>query len=312
MSSSDNRIIKDAKISASPIVIVMHDFADLTGIEAESIESVEDVDNSSAEEEAGQPSLEAKPRLDEELVQEVYGVGGGCQSPPDPGGAIEVLLEKGKQAEDGSQAEYRMEEGIQPYGLLGCQLEEAGNCPVADIDKGHDDEQRRPDACRWLPAPCGEPLAVPGPGAKEEIDEIQGYAGRLQHQYIERMNPHAIGQYGIYKTDARRAGQCDQYEEYDRWFARGNLLFYTGEKLCEYSQQQIEGHESTQIPVLSLLVGSAPEQGGVEGPEVHRNIAAGNHEVGNYRCDEDCSYAPGNADTNQLAFPEGVLALFCQ
>ena len=69
MSSSDNRIIKDAKISASPIVIVMHDFADLTGIEAESIESVEDVDNSSAEEEAGQPSLEAKPRLDEELVQ---------------------------------------------------------------------------------------------------------------------------------------------------------------------------------------------------------------------------------------------------
>ena len=68
MSSSDNRIIKDAKISASPIVIVMHDFADLTGIEAESIESVEDVDNSSAEEEAGQPSLEAKPRLDEELV----------------------------------------------------------------------------------------------------------------------------------------------------------------------------------------------------------------------------------------------------
>lgn len=69
MSSSDNRIIKDAKISASPIVIVMHDFADLTGIEAESIESVEDVDNPSAEEEAGQPSLEAKPRLDEELVQ---------------------------------------------------------------------------------------------------------------------------------------------------------------------------------------------------------------------------------------------------
>ena len=69
MSSSDNRIIKDAKISASPIVIVMHDFADLTGIEAESIESVEDVDNSSAEEEAGQPSLEAKPRLDEELLQ---------------------------------------------------------------------------------------------------------------------------------------------------------------------------------------------------------------------------------------------------
>ena len=69
MSSSDNRIIKDAKISASPIVIVMHDFADLTGIQAESIESVEDVDNSSAEEEAGQPSLEAKPRLDEELVQ---------------------------------------------------------------------------------------------------------------------------------------------------------------------------------------------------------------------------------------------------
>ena len=68
MSSSDNRIIKDAKISASPIVIVMHDFADLTGIQAESIESVEDVDNSSAEEEAGQPSLEAKPRLDEELV----------------------------------------------------------------------------------------------------------------------------------------------------------------------------------------------------------------------------------------------------
>ena len=68
MSSSDNRIIKDAKISASPIVIVMHDFADLTGIEAESIESVEDVDNPSAEEEAGQPSLEAKPRLDEELV----------------------------------------------------------------------------------------------------------------------------------------------------------------------------------------------------------------------------------------------------
>ena len=68
MSSSDNRIIKDAKISASPIVIVMHDFADLTGIEAESIESVEDVDNSSAEEEAGQSSLEAKPRLDEELV----------------------------------------------------------------------------------------------------------------------------------------------------------------------------------------------------------------------------------------------------
>ena len=69
MSSSDNRIIKDAKISASPIVIVMHDFADLTGIEAESVESVEDVDNSSSEEEAGQPSLEAKPRLDEELVQ---------------------------------------------------------------------------------------------------------------------------------------------------------------------------------------------------------------------------------------------------
>ena len=69
MSSSDNRIIKDAKISASPIVIVMHDFADLTGIEAESIESVEDVDNPSAEEEAGQPSLEAKPRLDEELLQ---------------------------------------------------------------------------------------------------------------------------------------------------------------------------------------------------------------------------------------------------
>ena len=69
MSSSDNRIIKDAKISASPIVIVMHDFADLTGIQAESIESVEDVDNSSAEEEAGQPSLEAKPRLDEELLQ---------------------------------------------------------------------------------------------------------------------------------------------------------------------------------------------------------------------------------------------------
>ena len=69
MSSSDNRIIKDAKISASPIVIVMHDFADLTGIEAESVESVEDVDNSSSEEESGQPSLEAKPRLDEELVQ---------------------------------------------------------------------------------------------------------------------------------------------------------------------------------------------------------------------------------------------------
>ena len=33
MSSSDNRIIKDAKISASPIVIVMHDFADLSGVE---------------------------------------------------------------------------------------------------------------------------------------------------------------------------------------------------------------------------------------------------------------------------------------
>ena len=69
MSSSENRIIKDAKISASPIVIVMHDFADLSGVETESTDFVEEIDDSITQDDAGQPLLAVKPRLDEELVQ---------------------------------------------------------------------------------------------------------------------------------------------------------------------------------------------------------------------------------------------------
>ena len=69
MSSSENRIIKDAKISSSPIVIVMHDFADLSGVETESTDFVEEIDDSITQDDAGQPLLDVKPRLDEELVQ---------------------------------------------------------------------------------------------------------------------------------------------------------------------------------------------------------------------------------------------------
>ena len=146
---------------------------------------------------------------------------------------------------------------------------------------------------------------MPGPGTQEEIDEIQGHAGRLQHQYVERMDPYTIRQHGVHQAYAGCACQGNQQEEYDRRTAgNSRLLLYAGEQQCEQGQQQIESHEGTQIPVLGLLVGSAPEQGSVEGPEVHGNIAAGNHEVGNHRCYEDRSGDPGNADTHQLAFPE--------
>ena len=66
MSSSENRIIKDAKISSSPIVIVMHDFADLSGVETESTDFVEEIDDSITQDDAGQPLLAVKPRLDVE------------------------------------------------------------------------------------------------------------------------------------------------------------------------------------------------------------------------------------------------------
>jgi flagellar assembly protein FliH len=69
MSSSENRIIKDAKISSSPIVIVMHDFADLSGVETESTDFVEEIDESTTLADAGQPPLDVKPRLEEELMQ---------------------------------------------------------------------------------------------------------------------------------------------------------------------------------------------------------------------------------------------------
>ena len=69
MSSSDHRIIKDAKISASPIVIAMHEFTDLTVPAAEAQETVAELGDSNAETEAAQASIPVKPRIDEEMIR---------------------------------------------------------------------------------------------------------------------------------------------------------------------------------------------------------------------------------------------------
>ncbi len=68
MSSSDSRIIKDAKISASPVVIAMHDFTELNVAEMEQPELDEPADESATELPPGNQQPEPKLRVDEELV----------------------------------------------------------------------------------------------------------------------------------------------------------------------------------------------------------------------------------------------------
>jgi flagellar assembly protein FliH len=68
MSSSDSRIIKDAKISASPVVIAMHDFTELNVAELEQPELGEPTDESATELPPVNQQTEPKLRVDEELV----------------------------------------------------------------------------------------------------------------------------------------------------------------------------------------------------------------------------------------------------
>lgn len=68
MSSSDSRIIKDAKISASPVVIAMHDFTELNVAELEQPELDELADESATEFSPENQQTEPKLRVDEELV----------------------------------------------------------------------------------------------------------------------------------------------------------------------------------------------------------------------------------------------------
>lgn len=68
MSSSDSRIIKDAKISASPVVIAMHDFTELNVAELEQPELDDPADESATELPPANQQAEPKLRVDEELV----------------------------------------------------------------------------------------------------------------------------------------------------------------------------------------------------------------------------------------------------
>lgn len=68
MSSSDSRIIKDAKISASPVVIAMHDFTELNVADLEQPELDEPADESATELPQGNQQPEPILRVDEELV----------------------------------------------------------------------------------------------------------------------------------------------------------------------------------------------------------------------------------------------------
>ena len=68
MSSSDSRIIKDAKISASPVVIAMHDFTELNVAELEQPELDDPADESATELPPANQQPEPKLRVDEELV----------------------------------------------------------------------------------------------------------------------------------------------------------------------------------------------------------------------------------------------------
>ena len=68
MSSSDSRIIKDAKISASPVVIAMHDFTELNVAELEQPELDDPADESATELPPVNQQTEPKLRVDEELV----------------------------------------------------------------------------------------------------------------------------------------------------------------------------------------------------------------------------------------------------
>ena len=69
MSSSEQRIIKDAKISASPIVIAMHEFADLAVPVAEPLEPATDLGYSTGESTVAQAPIQENLRIDEEIVQ---------------------------------------------------------------------------------------------------------------------------------------------------------------------------------------------------------------------------------------------------
>lgn len=69
MSSSDNRIIKDAKMSASPVVIAMHEFLDLSITDSESAENAAETTDASADLTSDKQPTKIKPRIDEELVQ---------------------------------------------------------------------------------------------------------------------------------------------------------------------------------------------------------------------------------------------------
>jgi flagellar assembly protein FliH len=70
MSSSENRIIKDAKMSSCPVVIVMHDFAELESSPIESEDDLAELTDLESDMHQGPPQPDPTKHIVEELIRE--------------------------------------------------------------------------------------------------------------------------------------------------------------------------------------------------------------------------------------------------
>ena len=201
-----------------------------------------------------------------------------------------------------------MDGGLDQHVLLRAGGRRRSQRSVEQVGYAGNKEGRQPLGSIRLVAPLHKPLMPPGISPQEEIQRIEGNAGRLIHQDRPDAAPQVIVAINA-EVGSRRADVAEDSKAHEQLRSRNGNSLTLLERWHDFAEQEqgdVEISQHPQEPVLHMAEAWAKDKQLEEIiiDIIHRYAAAGKHDVGHRRCQQDNACYPGQDNAQKLAFPE--------